>query len=190
MPPSRQYVALLRGINVGGRAVVKMGALKEAFESFGLTEVRTYIQSGNVLFETKEADRDKLARGLEAHVKRVLRHQVTVFIVSPEELEDAAAHNPFEPQRLDKVQRCHLMFLSGRPQHANQEALIALQGREYRFHVRGKVMYFTYSRSLEGRRRTINFEKVLGVAGTARSWKVVDDLIRLSRQSAVRTKQA
>jgi uncharacterized protein (DUF1697 family) len=181
MPSTRhRSIALLRGINVGGHAVIKMAELKELFESLGLKDVGTHIQSGNVLFTADETDRERLASRLEREIERSLGHAVTVFVLSPKQLRDAAAHNPFDPERLDEKQRCHLMFLSREPDAAQRKALTALQGDDYRLHVRGRVLYYAYPRDLEGRRRTINFEKVLGTAGTARSWKVIDELIRLS----------
>jgi len=57
---------------------------------------------------------------------------------------------------------------------------LALQGVDYRFHVHGKVLYYAYPRQYEGRRRTFDFERVLGVSGTSRNWKVVDKLVELS----------
>ncbi len=74
------------------------------------------------------------------------------------------------------------MFLSGEPDAAHSAALMALEGDEYSCSIHGKVLYYAYSREAAGPgRRTINFEKVLGVTGTARTWKVVNKLIELSR---------
>jgi uncharacterized protein (DUF1697 family) len=101
-------------------------------------------------------------------------------VLTPEQLKTAADNNPFHPQRQDGEQQCHLMFLSGEPDPAHRAALMALQGDDYRVAVRGKVLYYTYPRALAGSRRSVNFEKVLGVSGTARTWKVVDKLIELS----------
>ena len=73
------------------------------------------------------------------------------------------------------------MFLSDEPDAERIKALMALQGDEYRFHVRRRVLYYSYPRTVAGHRRSINFEKVLGVAGTARTWKVVNTLIEMAR---------
>jgi len=72
------------------------------------------------------------------------------------------------------------MFLSAAPAAARCRALMAVQGEEYRFHIEGKVLYYAYSRKFAGNRRTIDFEKILGVSGTSRSWKVVDKLIEIA----------
>ena len=183
MPASEyRYIALLRAINVGGHSVIRMSDLRAVFESLGLTEVVTYIQSGNVLFNSKDRDPERVAQLLEKKLESALGYQVPVFLLTRGQLEDAAAHNPFDAERRDEEQHCHLMFLSGEPDAAHCAALMALEGREYSFSVHDKVLYFAYSREAEGRgRRAINFEKVLGVTGTARTWKVVNKLIELSR---------
>jgi uncharacterized protein (DUF1697 family) len=180
----QRYVALLRAVNVGGHAIVKMAELRKLFESFGFSDVVTYIQSGNVLFSTSEAGgSERLARRLEEQLAAALGPRLSgieVFVRSPAELKRAAARNPFEPARRDPEQRCHLMFLSAEPDAARREALMKMQGEEYRFHVEGKVLYYAYPAEIAGRRRTIDFERVLGVRGTARNWKVVGKLIELS----------
>ena len=157
-----------------------MSALKKRFESLGLEGVVTYIQSGNVVFSTEEKDRDQLARRIEADLSDLMGRGVKVFLLTPQELKKAAEEDPFDPERLDKEQKCHLMFLSAAPAAARRLALMAVQGEEYRFHIKGKVLYYAYSRKFDGNRRTIDLEKILGVSGTSRSWKVVDKLIEIA----------
>jgi uncharacterized protein (DUF1697 family) len=182
MPGLRhRYIALLRGINVGGHAIVKMAEVRRLFESLGLEDVVTYIQSGNVVFSARQADPARLARQLEKTLALVVGSQIKVFVLTPAELKAAAAHNPFAPERRDHEQRCHLLFLSAEPEPARREKLMALAGEEYRFHLGDKVLYYAYDNEYAaGNRRTIDFEKVLGVAGTARTWKVVAKLIELA----------
>ena len=175
-----RYVALLRAINVGGHAVIKMTNLKKMFESLGLTDVTTYIQTGNAVFSSGETDREKLTALIEMKFKSVTGHESKIFILTNEKLKKASSHNPFEPEKLGKEQKCHLMFLSGKPDEAHIKELMKLKGEEYKFHVHDDVMYYAYDNKYAGRRRNIDFEKVLGVKGTSRSWKVVDKLIELS----------
>ena len=174
------YVALIRAINVGGNSPVRMSDLRKRFESLGLEGVVTYIQSGNVVFSTEEKDRDRLSRKIEADLSDLMGRGVKAFLLTPEELKKATVQNPFDPARLDKEQRCHLMFLSAPPTAVRRRALMAVQGEEYRFHIKGRVLYYAYSRKFDGIRRMIDFEKILGVSGTSRSWKVVDKLIEVS----------
>lgn len=181
MAKSYKYVALLRAVNVGKRQV-KMEDLRKLFESYGFTDVSTYIQTGNVIFTAKQADSDKLARELEKKLSRSLGFEVAVFVLSRKQLQSAATTNPFEPERLDSKQRCHLLFLDRAPGADQRKAVMELQGKEYRFAVKGKVMYYAYDRQFDGnRRRNLDLEGALGATGTARTWKVVDKLIELAK---------
>jgi uncharacterized protein (DUF1697 family) len=175
-----RYIALLRAINVGGHSSVRMAALRKVFELLGLKDVTTYIQSGNVIFSTNVGDREELTRQLEVELMSSLGYEVKVFVLSQTDLKEAAAHNPFGSRCRNEELRCQLMFLSAAPSGKNRKALMAMQGDEYGFHIHGKVLYYSYSKEVVGRRRNIDFEKVLGVSGTSRSWKVIDKLIELS----------
>ncbi len=179
MTETHRYVALLRALNVGGHSVVKMSDLRRHFEAFGLAGVSTYIQSGNVLFTSTETDADALAARLAAHLEASLGYRVRIFVLARPELEQAASHNPFAPICVEGEYQCHLMFLSGEPDAPHRDALMAVQGEEYRFAVFRRVLYYAYPKANAGRRRTIDFEKLLGVEATARTWKVVDALIEL-----------
>jgi len=80
-----RYLALLRGINVGGNTLIKMPALKECFEALGFSDVRTYINSGNVIFSSDEKDKLKLAEKIEASITKAFTHQVRVVVFSHDE---------------------------------------------------------------------------------------------------------
>jgi uncharacterized protein (DUF1697 family) len=174
------YIALFRAINVGGHAVIKMSDLKKMFEQMGFIEVTTYIQTGNVVFSSNESDVKKLEAKIEKKFKSATGYESKIFILTNEKLKKATSHNPFEPEKRDKILKCHLMFLSGKPDSAHSNALIKLKGKEYQFHIYDDVLYYAYPNKFAGNRRFIDFEKVLGVTGTSRSWKVVDKLIELS----------
>lgn len=176
------FIALFRAINVGGHAVIKMSELKIMFEQMGFIDVSTYIQTGNVVFSSGEADKKKIEGQIEKKFKSATGHESKIFILTNDKLIKAASHNPFEPEKHANEQLCHLMFLSGKPDSAHIKELMKLEGREYRFHVHDDVMYYAYDKKFAGKRRFIDFEKVLGVKGTSRSWKVVDKLISLSQK--------
>lgn len=175
-----KYVALIRALNVGGTSVIKMVDLENMFESFGLGEVSTYIQSGNVFFKSKITSPEKLAAHIEKGIKTSWGKELKVLVLTPELLQKAADHNPFKPTKNEEIQS-HIMFLSTKPSATHQKALMEQQGKEYRFAFWDKVFYFAYSKEWAGKRRQINFEKILDVHGTARTWKVVEALIELSQ---------
>lgn len=179
-PKPSCYIALFRAINVGGHAVIKMSELKKMFEQMGFFDAVTYIQTGNVVFFSNESDVKKLEAKIEKKFKSATGHESKIFILTNDKLIKAASHNPFEPEKLYKIQKCHLMFLSGKPNLAHSNALMKLKGKEYQFHIHDDVLYYSYPNKFAGKRRFIDFEKILGVKGTSRSWKVVNKLIELS----------
>jgi uncharacterized protein (DUF1697 family) len=105
------YIALLRGINVGGH-VVKMERLRELFTELGFTRVRTYIQSGNVFFETAQADREILTQTIEQHLRQALGYEVPVFLRTIPELEQTIALNPFQRLNVTPDMRLCVVFTS------------------------------------------------------------------------------
>jgi uncharacterized protein (DUF1697 family) len=88
------YVALLRGINVGGKNIIKMTELAACFEALGFFDVRTYIQSGNVIFRANEPDRPGLAFMLEESLSKTFSYQSRLVIRSDDELEEIVAYAP------------------------------------------------------------------------------------------------
>lgn len=89
-----QYVALLRGINVGGKNIIKMTDLKACFEAQGLANVRTYIQSGNVVFQSDEMDKARLASELEDALSSNFHYNSSLVLRSDEEMKAIVEHAP------------------------------------------------------------------------------------------------
>jgi len=105
------YVALLRGINVGGHNV-KMGQLRGLFAELGLANVRSYIQTGNVFFDSGESDRSKLRNGIEAHLRDALGYDVPTCLRTVEELEQVLALDPFRDVEVTPNMRLAVNFLA------------------------------------------------------------------------------
>lgn len=175
-----RYIALIRAINVGGRSVTKMTDIQKVFESLDLKDVLTYSQSGNVIFSSKEANSDQLGIVLEKKLFNLAGRPISVFILKPGDLRQASDNNPFHPEKYNGEQSCYIMFLSAEPDPARIAGLMETRETEYRFHVQNRFLYYAYPRTYAGHRRMIDFERELGVCGTARSWKVVKKLIELS----------
>lgn len=104
------YVALLRGINVGGNNPVEMKKLKTSFESIGFRNVVTYINSGNIVFEEKQEDRDVIARKAEAAIKRDFQLDVKVLVRNFDEFETICRELPPEWVK-NEMMRTDVMFL-------------------------------------------------------------------------------
>ncbi len=108
------YVALLRGINVGGHAKVAMDDLRQLFTDLGHADVKTYIQSGNVVFRSTVEDASKLARGIESRIAADMNMTVTVMLRSEEEMAQIVAANPFLGSGADES-KLHVTFLAAAP---------------------------------------------------------------------------
>jgi len=105
------YIALLRAINVGGHTV-KMDYLRQLFTEVGCQNVRTYIQTGNVFFDSAEIDRTTLRTIIQEHLKKALGYEVAVMLRTPQELQRALAQKPFQEEVLTDDVRFCIAFIS------------------------------------------------------------------------------
>lgn len=105
-----KYVALLRGINVGGNNLIKMLALKEVFEKIDMTNVTTYIQSGNVLFESAEKNSETLTKKLEAMLTKTFKYSARVTVRSHQQIKQVVAAVP-NAWNISEDLRCYIAFI-------------------------------------------------------------------------------
>ena len=106
-----QYVAFLRGINVGGNVLIKMTDLKKAFETAGFKKVKTILASGNVIFESENLNHDTLTEKIEAFLKKKWKREITVFVRTIDELKKMAATQPFKGVNVTPEIRLYVTFL-------------------------------------------------------------------------------
>lgn len=106
-----KYVALLRGINVGGNNIIKMTALKHAFEASGYTNVITFIQSGNVIFESGSQNKEEITQHIEAVLSKAFNYTARVVIRSHKELKKILANVPGNWKHHDDDLRCYVLFV-------------------------------------------------------------------------------
>src|ERR1700691_3427196 len=118
----KTWIALFRGINVGGNGILPMKKLAALLEEMGCGQVTTYIQSGNAVFRGAEPNADKLAKRIEHAVRAGCGFQPRVLILSAKELEQAAKSNPF-PQAEAQPASLHLMFLAEPPASPDHGAM-------------------------------------------------------------------
>jgi uncharacterized protein (DUF1697 family) len=175
------YVALLRGINVGGHKKVSMTDLRGVLRSLGYTDISTYLQSGNALFSSARQEPEQLSLEIERGIAGQLRLEVRVMIRTPEELAAVVDANPFREATADPT-RLHVSFLSAQPDVERLAAIDARQFEPERFHVGDRAIYLWYP-SGAGQARLTNaiLERRLGVSATARNWNTVTKLLDLAR---------
>jgi uncharacterized protein (DUF1697 family) len=172
-------VALVRGVNVGGRAALSMAQLREVAAGIGLDDPRTYLQSGNLVFVTALDEPGPVGPALEAAIASTLGMEVAVMVRSRSQLARLAAENPFpagdvEPRLL------HVVFLAGRPAPERVAGLDPDRSPPDAFRVDGEHIYVSYpSGSGRSRLNLDYFERQLGMPGTARNWNTVTNLIAM-----------
>jgi uncharacterized protein (DUF1697 family) len=166
------YIALFRGINVGGRNLLPMRELVPLFEALGMRNVRTYIQSGNVVFEGEEVDGAALSDEIGAAVKESYGFAPHLLILTPDELTVAIASNPY-PEAESDPKTVHLTFLSSVPENPDLESLERIKRDSERFMLEGKVFFLHAPEGIARSKLATRIEKSLGVAGTARNWRTV-----------------
>jgi uncharacterized protein (DUF1697 family) len=175
------HIALLRGINVSGHKPVKMDELRKSFETLGFKKVRTYVQSGNVVFESEGA-----AAGLGGKIQERLRmdfgYEVPVLVRTAKEMEQAVRDNPLPKERGLDAERFHVTFLSDKAPRTAAKDLAALAAKPERYRVAGREIYL-YCPKGYGRSKLANaaIEKMLGVGATTRNWKTVNALLAMAR---------
>jgi uncharacterized protein (DUF1697 family) len=172
-PRQTTFVALLRGINVGGN-ILKMDALRALCTSLGAENVRTYVQSGNIVFAASGSATDWTER-LEKKLVGKTRLPVSVLVRTAAEIATIAASNPFLKERGIEVIRLGVKFLQQQP---SKEALANLRGLEIgseRFHVAGRELYLHCPEGF-GKSKLYLLDKVLGQRTTVRNWNTVSKL--------------
>lgn len=169
-------VALLRGINVGGSARVPMAELRELFDSLGLTDVATYVQSGNVVFTAASLDAAKLAGALEKEIAAAFKVRSSVLVRTGRELAAIGSRHPFEADEPTPA-KLHVVFLRGAPSKERAAALDPDRSPGDRFALRGRELYVHYPNGQGRSKLTVDYiEKALGTVGTARNWNTVQKL--------------
>lgn len=172
------YVALLRGINVGGRNAVRMADLRSQLEAKGLADVRTYIQSGNVVFRSEASDPIELGREISGVVEAESGFAPDVMVLGAEDVAAALANVPWSDVAA-KSNAVHLWFLKGSPVDPDLAALAALATRSERFELVGRVFYLHAPDGIGRSKLAARVERALGVAATARNVRTIAALVAL-----------
>ncbi len=174
----QRLIAFLRGINVGGNRIIKMDTLRAHFESFGFTQVETFIASGNVSFETNQTDTSLLEEQIEEQIQGALGYVVITFIRSIPEVVEIAGYDPF-PARVagDKAPTLYVCFLKQPLSNAAQDGLRALRTETDDFHAHGRELYWTpFPRLSESPVSGAMLAKTIGVPTTMRNITTVRKL--------------
>ncbi|MGK0364832.1 MAG: hypothetical protein ACI85O_001892 [Saprospiraceae bacterium] len=176
-------IALLRGINVGGKRKVLMADLRQLLEGNGFTDVKTYIQSGNVIFTLKEElDNLEIAKKIETVISDNYEFDVPVVVRTAEEWERAIKDSPFYEADMEDISQLHLTFLKEKPTDENQEKTETYDYPPDKFIIKNTEIYILcLGKYHKTKLSNTFFEKKLKVSTTTRNWKTVLKLLELSR---------
>lgn len=173
------YLALLRGINVGGKNRVPMKELRLVVEDMGHEDVRTYLQSGNVVFESRSRASKKLATEVEDAISETFGLEISVIMRTQGELKRVASGNPFPTEGVNPTS-LHVMFLAEPASAKAARSLDPDRSPPDEFEVKGREVYMWFPKGYGRSKLTIDyFEKKLGTRATARNWNTVVKLLEL-----------
>jgi len=173
------HLALLRGINVGGKNKLPMNVLVEMFVEAGCNDVRTYIQSGNVIFNASRSVSARVPVRITAQIAERFGFRTPVILRTTEQVRDVTCHNPFleagaAPETL------YVMFLADPPSALHVEKLDPDRSPPDAFRVRGQEIYMHLPDGVANSKLTnAYFDSKLATTGTSRNWRTVTKLLEL-----------
>ena len=179
----KTYVVLLRGVNVSGQKMIKMADLKAMFEELNFTNVQTYIQSGNVIFDSESSDIKSVKDKIRKKIKSEYGFDVAVVITTNNELGYVLSHNPFIKKKSD-IEKMYVTFLAEKPAPTNVLKLNETDYLPEEFSIDDNFIYlFLPNGSGKAKLNNNFFENKLKVSTTTRNWKSVNTLFELSRRN-------
>jgi uncharacterized protein (DUF1697 family) len=173
------YIAMLRGINVGGNPL-KMDWLRQTCEELGLKEVQTYLQSGNLVFSSN-LSASRVAALLKARIDAHTVRPVPVVMRTVAEMGHIVTRNPFLGQKGVALDRLHVTFLGEAPVKPDPARLDQLAEQRDQYHLAGREIYLHCPINYgESKLSNAAIEKTLGVSATTRNWATVTALLALA----------
>lgn len=176
------YIAILRGINVSGTKPIKMEALRLTFQKLGFVNVATYIQSGNVVFNSVENNTMQLVDKIAAAIQTDFGFDVPVIVLSAAELQSIFKNNPLNDGTRDTA-FLHVTFLAESPAAFNFSDIEKKKQGNEEIMISGKEFYL-YCPHGYGKTKLTNtlLESKLKVAATTRNWKTTCELLRMTEE--------
>ncbi len=171
------YISLLRGINVGGHKRIKMDRLRESFEAMGFKQVKTYIQSGNVVFKARTLSSAALSTKIEERILADFGFSVSVISRVADEIANTIKNNPFLRQPGIDSEKLHVAFLSEAPALSALNKLEKLTLKPDQSRCIGRELYLYFPNGVSGSSLWKHpLDAVLSVVATTRNWKTVNTL--------------
>ena len=174
----KTWITLFRGINVGGNNVLPMAELKEDLETLKLKNVRTYIQSGNVVFDATAKTVASISKKIKKRIEERHGFEPKILILSQDELAAAVEANPF-PKAQSDPKTLHFFFLAESTSDSNMDAIESARKATESFKLTDCVFYLHAPEGIGRSKLAANVEKHLGVTTTARNFRTVEKLMTM-----------
>ncbi|SDX24656.1 Uncharacterized conserved protein, DUF1697 family [Lutibacter oricola] len=175
------YIALLRGINVGGKNRIKMAELKELLENISFENVITYIQSGNIIFNSKKVNKETIQQNISKSIFDKYGYTINTLVISKKELTTIFESNPFiKKNNSVDISKLYATLFNSTPDLSETEYLENISNTD-EFIIDNKTAYIYCPNSYGKTKLTNNiFEKKLKSPATSRNWKTITKLVELS----------
>jgi len=176
-------VSMLRGVNLGPHRRIKMDALRALYESLGLRDAQTYVQSGNVVFKTRERNMASLAKRIEDEIERVFGFRSDVVVRTSGELRAAIAKNPFAGRSGIDPAKLLVTFLASDPGEQAREKIRQIKCEPEEMWIEGRELFIYFPNGLARPKLSIPLiEKTLKTSGTGRNWNSVRALLEMAEK--------
>jgi len=175
---------MLRGVNLGPHNRIKMDALRALYTSLKLEDPRTYVQSGNVIFRTKEKNTGQLAKKIQSAIEKSFGFSPAVILRTTDELRKAIAASPFADRPHLEPGKILVTFLSDEPPPREAQASLAtLKAHPEELHLKGRELYIYFPNGA-GKTKLpwSSVERLLKVTGTARNWNSVTNMLKMAEE--------
>jgi len=176
-------ISMLRGVNVGGHNKIKMDALRALYESMGLRDVQSYVQSGNVVFRTKKRDLPRLAKRIQDGIERRFGFRPDLVLRTCAELRDTIRRSPFANRRGIEPSKFLVTFLVSEPGAEARENARRIKTDPEELRIDGREVYIYFPNGM-GRPKMSwpMIERTLGTSGTGRNWNSVNKLLEIAEK--------
>lgn len=182
MSENIKYIALLRGVNVGGKNKLPMKELVILLEASGFENVKTYIQSGNIIFNSKPTNQFVLSENIKQLIFEQYNFAPNVLVLSLGELEQAIRDNPFKEAQ-EQPSLLHLFFLEQVASKADIKKIDEIKLASENYILKDRIFYLHTPDGFGRSKLAIRAEKLLKVNCTARNWRSVKKIIELAKDN-------
>ncbi|MDB9776120.1 DUF1697 domain-containing protein [Vicingaceae bacterium] len=180
----KTYFALLRGINVGGKNKLLMRELKQVLDKIGLNQLTTYIQSGNVVFQSTHKTTVELRILIEESITKEFGLRVTTLVITLDQLIELESANPYHLQNIE-IEKKYGCFTNAMATDEGLEKLARFNIKNDEYIVQNQFIYLNYANRAGNSKLTTNLiENKLNLKATTRNWKTICQLIEISKAMA------